>query len=47
MRRAPHEEQKPRVLQLNATSFSAWQSLQRRRMSDRNGLRIPRFSHWE
>jgi hypothetical protein len=25
MRRAPHEGQNPRFLQLNATSFSAWQ----------------------
>jgi hypothetical protein len=29
IRRAPQEGQKPRRLQLNATSFSAWQSSQR------------------
>ena len=31
MRRAPQEGQKPRFLQLNATSFSAWHCSQRRR----------------
>jgi hypothetical protein len=31
MRRPPHEGQNPRFLQLNATSFSAWQPSQRTR----------------